>query len=76
MHLVHQFSAPHMLVTDVETNRVQDALPIAHTLLEPLKETYVEALVYFHRPGMRDRLAARRVQWTEQKGYVETNYEQ
>ena len=37
--VVHQLSAHYMLVIDVETYRVREVLRIAHTLLDPLKET-------------------------------------
>ena len=48
-----------------------DALESAHALVEPLKESYIEVLVYFSEPG--EELAAQRVQWTPDGGYVRTD---
>lgn len=74
--VVDQMSAHYMLVLEVETERLADARQIAQTLVEPLKDRYVEALVYFRRPGTQGTLPARRVQWTKAGGYVEVNYEE
>jgi hypothetical protein len=74
--LLGQLSAHHMLVVEVEAGRVEDAKRIAIALCEPLKDRYAEMLVYVYRPGARKTLAARRVQWTLQQGYVETNFEE
>lgn len=73
--VVHQLSAHHILVLEVETSRVQEAAPIAQQLAEPVKARYSEIVVYFFRPGTRGSLPAARVQWTPKNGYLETQYE-
>lgn len=65
-------SAHHVLIVRVETDRLGESLVIAQLLIEPVKARYAEALVYFYRPGSH-RLV-KRVQWTPQSGYVETEY--
>lgn len=64
-------SALGVLIVEVETYRLDEATGIAHALVEPLRESYVEVLVYFTEPGQG--LAARRVQWTPADGYVQTD---
>lgn len=72
--VVHQLSAHHVLVVEVETERVGEALAIAHQLVDPVKAHYTECLVYIFRPGRRGGLPAARVQWTPRGGYVATWY--
>ena len=67
--------AGSVLVLQVETTHLGDALPIARELVEPLKPRYTEVMVYFHRPGRPATLPPRRVQWSPSRGYVETDYE-
>jgi len=43
----------------VETHRLDETVGIAHALVAPLKESYIEVLVYFSEPGQE--LAAQRV---------------
>lgn len=73
--VVHQLSAHHVLVVEVETTRVHEAAEIAQQLAEPVKASYSEIMVYFFGPGGRGRLLAARVQWTPKGGYVETRYD-
>lgn len=73
--VVGHLSAHHVAVIDVETDRPRDARRIALTLTEPLKANYAEIIIYFHRPGPRTGLPARRVQWSPSTGYVETDYD-
>jgi hypothetical protein len=73
--VVRQLTAHHILVAEVETEAVDQAVQIAQTLTEPIKDRYAEALVYIRRPGPRGPLPARRVQWTAASGYVEIDYE-
>ena len=64
-----------MMIVEVEADRLSDDLKIAAQIVEPLKERYDEALIYFRLPGQRrDHLAPRRVQWTARGGYVESVY--
>lgn len=73
--LTEHLSAHNVLIGQVETEFLHEAMFIAQQLTEPLKGTYAEVLIYFHRPGRPDILAPRRVQWTPKNGYVETRYE-
>ena len=57
------------LLMTIETERITDAAHIAFTIVEPIKNGYVEVLLYFQRPDAP--LASRRVQWTPRGGYVE-----
>ena len=70
--VIDYVSAHSVLIVNVETDRMQEATRIARALVDPLKDDYVEVLVYFRRPGMR--LADERVQWTPRSGYVETDF--
>lgn len=73
--VVHQTSAHHMLVLEVETERVTEAVQIARQLTEPVKDRYTEVMVYVFRPGRRGGLPAARVQWSHRAGYEETVYQ-
>ena len=74
--VTEHLSAHHVLIAQVETDHLQDAMSIAQQLTEPVKEKYAEVMIYFHRPGRPDTLPPRRVQWTPSLGYVETQYDQ
>ena len=67
--VIDYVSALGVLIVDVETHRLDEALGIARALVHPLEDSYIEVLVYFQAPGTG--LAARRVQWTLTGGYVE-----
>lgn len=73
--VTEHLSAHNVLIAQVETVHLQDAVSIAQQLTEPVKDKYAEVLIYFHRPGRPDTLPPRRVQWTRVGGYVETRYE-
>ena len=74
--LTEHLSAHNVLIGQVETEYLNEAMFIAQQLTEPLKDKYAEVLIYFHRPGRPDTLPPRRVQWTPRSGYVETRYEE
>ena len=74
--VVRQTSAHHMLVLEVETERVAEAGRIAQQLAEPVKDRYTEIMIYVFRPGRRGGLPAVRVQWTHRGGYEVTAYQQ
>jgi hypothetical protein len=74
--LTEHLSAHNVLIGQVETEFLNEAMSIAQQLTEPLKDKYAEVLIYFHRPGRPDTLPPRRVQWTRATGYVETRYEE
>jgi hypothetical protein len=67
-------SAHRVFIAHVETRFVNEAVAIAHQIADPVKDSYAEILVYFHRPGRPDMLPPRRVQWTRAGGYVQTVY--
>ena len=64
-------SALGVLIIHIETHRLTETAGIARELVEPLKDRYIEVLVYFREPG--SELAAKRMQWTPTLGYVATN---
>lgn len=68
-------SAHHVLIVDIETEYLHEAMAIARQVADPVKFRYAEVLIYFHRPGRPDLLPPRRVQWTPEGDYVETIYE-
>ena len=74
--VTEHLSAHHVLIAQVETDHLQDAMSIAQQLTEPVKEKYAEVMIYFHRPGRPDTLPPRRVQWTPAHGYIETRYDE
>ena len=67
--VIDYLSALGVLIIEVETHRLDEALGIARALVHPLADSYIEVLVYFRAPGTE--LAAKRVQWTPSGGYVE-----
>ena len=67
--VIDYLSALGVLIVEVETYRLDETVGIAHALVEPLKESYNEVLVYFSEPGQE--FAAQRVQWTPDGGYVQ-----
>ena len=67
-------SAQHMMVVDVEAERIEEARGIAIQIVEPVRSKgYDEILVYVRQPGSRIPVV-RRVQWTPRGGYVESTY--
>jgi hypothetical protein len=74
--VTEHLSAHNVLIAQVETNYLHEAVAIAQQLTEPIKDKYAEVLIYFHRPGRPDTLPPKRVQWTPTTGYVETTYDQ
>ena len=73
--VTEQLVAGSVLVLQVETTHLDDALTIARQLVEPVEARYAEVMIYFHRPGRPQTLPPRRVQWSPTRGYVETDYE-
>ncbi|HVG56786.1 MAG TPA: hypothetical protein VM846_20275 [Vicinamibacterales bacterium] len=66
-------SAEHMMVMDVEAERIEEARGIAIQIVEPVKDRYDEILIYVRQPGARVP-TVRRIQWTPRGGYTETSY--
>ncbi len=73
--ITEQFAAQSVLVVQVETTRLGEALPIAREITARLQSRYTEIMIYFHRPGRPDTLPPRRVQWSPGAGFVETDLE-
>lgn len=73
--ITEQFAAQSVLVVQVETRQLGQALAIAREIATPLQDRYIEIMMYFHRPGRPDTLPPRRVQWTRASGFVETDLE-
>jgi hypothetical protein len=67
--VVNTTSAHRMMVVDVDTGRIGEAVAIAHQIVGPLQERYDEVLVFFFEPGVTPRRASLRVQWTPRGGY-------
>jgi hypothetical protein len=74
--VTEQISAVHMLVLQIETAHLDEAMGIARQVADPIKDRYAEVLIYFHRPGRPDTLPPKRIQWTRGDGWVEVDYRQ
>jgi hypothetical protein len=74
--ITEQFAAQSVMVLQIETTHLGEALAIAREVTAPLQSRYSEIMLYFHRPGRPDTLPPRRVQWSRGAGFVETNFEQ
>ena len=71
--VANYWSGHGVLVVNVHTYRMAEAIAIALELTELVKDAYAEVLIYFYRPN--ETLAARRVQWSPSTGLVETDFE-
>ena len=65
-------SAHHVLLVNIDAERVGDAQTIAAEIVAPVKERgFDEILVYVWRTHKHKPFADRRVQWTPKDGYKE-----
>ena len=65
-------SAHHMLVVNVDADRLENAQAIATEIVEPVRDRkFDEVLVYIWQKDSRKKYADRRVQWTPKGGYTE-----
>ena len=65
-------SAHHILVVNVEADRIGNAQAIAAEIVAPVRDRkYDEILVYVRQMHSRKGFADRRVQWTPKGGYSE-----
>jgi hypothetical protein len=65
-------SAHHMLVVNVDADRLEDAHAIAREIVAPVRDRkFEEILVYVRQTKSRKGYADRRVQWTPKGGYTE-----
>ena len=67
-------SALREMVVHVEAIEVRQARQIATAIVEPRRAQFDDILVYVHRVGGSNALAARRVEWTPRGGYEEIVY--
>jgi hypothetical protein len=67
-------AAMRELVVHVEAFDTAQARQIAMAIVEPRRTRYDDILVYVHRVGGSQDLAARRVEWTPRGGYEEIVY--
>jgi hypothetical protein len=67
-------SADGALVVKVEAFDAAQARQIAAAIVEPRRARYDDILVYVHRVGGGQEIAARRVEWTPRGGYEEIIY--
>ena len=67
-------SAQHMMVVEVEAERLDESRAIAIQIVEPVRSRgYEEILIYVRHPNGRIP-TVRRIQWTPHGGYVESTY--
>jgi hypothetical protein len=66
-------AAQHMMVVEVDAERLDDAQGIAVQIVEPVRSKYDEILIYVRQPGSRIP-TVRRIQWTPRGGYAESTY--
>lgn len=65
-------SAHHMLVVNVDADRLEDAQAIAAEIVVPVRDRkFEEILVYVRQSHSKKVYADRRVQWTPNGGYSE-----
>jgi hypothetical protein len=65
-------SAHHILVVNVDADRLENAQAIAAEIVAPVRDRkFDEILVYVRQMHSRKGYADRRVQWTPQSGYSE-----
>jgi hypothetical protein len=73
--VISAYSAHHAMVLEVRADDLSNASSIAAQIVEPVKDRYVEVLIYFRDPRQAaDDLPALRTQWTRQGGYVTLDY--
>lgn len=59
---------------EVEVDSEVNAGMLARELVAPMQQNYSEVLVYFYDRAGDGQLPMKRVQWTEEGGYVEVEY--
>ena len=69
-------SAHHVMVVEVEAQRLEEARAIAIQIVKPVRSRgYEEILIYVRPPRGGLDAAMRRIQWTPNGGFVETVYD-
>ena len=59
---------------ELEVDSEADAGMLARQLVAPMQQDYSEVLIYFYDRAGNGQLPMKRVQWTEDRGYVEVEY--
>lgn len=72
--IVEMATAHGAFTIEVEMAEGVDTAEVARSLIQPLQDRYAEVLVYFHARDAQTDLPQLRVQWTAERGYVETRY--
>ena len=67
-------SARRAMVIEVEADKPEDARKIAGEIVAPLRVNYEEVLVYVRPIGSPLNAVTRRIEWTPDGGFVESNY--
>ena len=70
--VTHAQASQGALVVEADVIDLAETMVSARAIVEPVRHQYSEVLVYLRRTGAPGRFAARRVQWTSSRGYVET----
>ena len=70
--ITHTTAAHETMVVTLQARAPDQALRIAHEIVEPVRTRYKEILIYIWPPGDSRGMPARRVQWTVTGGYTET----
>jgi hypothetical protein len=70
--VTHAQASQGALVVEVDVMDLAEALASAQAIVEPVRTHYREVLIYLRQTGSVRPFAAKRVQWTPGRGYVET----
>ncbi|MDQ3071586.1 MAG: hypothetical protein M3R55_17885 [Acidobacteriota bacterium] len=70
--VTRRYSANRALIVNIECRDREQAVAVARSIVDPVKELYAEALVYVRPPGGAGW--TRRVQWTSATGYKVLDY--
>jgi hypothetical protein len=62
------------MVVHVAAENPERARIIAEQIIDPVREQYVEILVYVHAIDEKRNPLTRRVEWTPRSGYLETSF--
>ena len=75
-HIRNMATALGTFVIEIEAEDPTQTETIARALIEPIRDDYTEILVYVSRRGAESDPLARRMQWTPDRGYIETIFDQ
>ena len=75
-HIRNMATALGTFVIEIEAEDPTQTETITRALIEPIRDDYTEILVYVNRLGAESGRLARRMQWTPDRGYIETIFDQ